>query len=78
MWVDYRLAEAGHIRAYTPGVLRKQLRANRFSIVKHTGNWVPFIPQKYLDDIKLPALSVTGTLLPWLAMDIIILARKDL
>lgn len=75
MWMNYSLEGACHIRAYNPRVLKKQLRAHGFSIVKFTGNWVPFIPQRYLDDIKMPILSITGTLFPNLAMDMIVLAR---
>jgi 2-polyprenyl-3-methyl-5-hydroxy-6-metoxy-1,4-benzoquinol methylase len=76
VWVNYGLKGSGHIRAYTPGVLRKQLKSSGFTIIRTTGNWVPFIPQKYLDDIKAPWLSFTGSILPGLAMDIIILAEK--
>lgn len=76
IWVDYRLHGSGHIRAYTPSILRRQLRSFDFKIVTMTGNWVPFIFQKFLDDIKAPWLSFTGTILPRLAMDIIILVKK--
>jgi 2-polyprenyl-3-methyl-5-hydroxy-6-metoxy-1,4-benzoquinol methylase len=76
IWVDYRLQGSGHIRAYTPTILRHQLRSFGFKIKKITGNWVPFVPQKYLDDIKVPWLSFTGTIFPRLSMDIIILAEK--
>ncbi len=75
-WVDYRLQGSGHIRAYTPAILSNQLRSSGFKIKKVTGNWVPLIPQKYLDDIKVPWLSFTGALFPGLAMDIIIMAEK--
>ncbi|MBN2013003.1 class I SAM-dependent methyltransferase [candidate division KSB1 bacterium] len=75
-WVDYRLQGAGHIRAYTPNVLKRQLKSFGFKIVKMTGNWVPFIPQKLIDDIKAPWLSITGTVAPGLAMDIIVLVQK--
>jgi len=47
-----------------------------FKIEKHKGNWVPFIPQRFINDIKWPWLSVTGDLFPNLSMDIIIKARK--
>jgi 2-polyprenyl-3-methyl-5-hydroxy-6-metoxy-1,4-benzoquinol methylase len=70
IWVDYRL------RAYTPKVLRRQLESSGFKIILTTGNWVPFIPQRYLDDIKAPWLSFTGSMFPGLAMDIIVLAEK--
>jgi hypothetical protein len=45
--------------------------------VRQLGNWVPFIPQHFVDDIKMPSLAVTGDLLPSLAMDIIVLAQKQ-
>jgi 2-polyprenyl-3-methyl-5-hydroxy-6-metoxy-1,4-benzoquinol methylase len=76
IWVNYNLGGSGHVRAYTPRVLKKQLINNGFSIIKHTGNWVPFIPQFILNDIQLPILSVTGSLFPNFAMDIIVLAKK--
>jgi len=75
-WVNYNLSGSGHVRAYTPRVLRKQLREHGFEVVVHKGNWVPFIPQHFLTDIHVPALAVTGDLLPNLAMDIIMLARR--
>jgi 2-polyprenyl-3-methyl-5-hydroxy-6-metoxy-1,4-benzoquinol methylase len=77
VWVDYRLQGSGHVRTYTPSVLRKQLRAFGFKIRKTTGNWVPLIPQRFLNDIQAPWLSFTGTLFPRLAMDMIVLARKS-
>lgn len=76
LWVDYRLKGTGHIRAYTPRTLKEQLKENGFLVTKHTGNWVPFIPQAILNDIQCPAMSITGTLFPNLSMDIIILASK--
>jgi ubiquinone/menaquinone biosynthesis C-methylase UbiE len=75
-WVNYSLDGSGHVRAYTPRVLKHQLASHGFKIVRHTGNWVPFIPQHFIDDVKMPALSITGDVLPGLAMDIIVLARK--
>jgi hypothetical protein len=38
---------------------------------------MPFIPQHFTDDIKMPWLAVTGDLFPNLAMDIIILAERE-
>jgi 2-polyprenyl-3-methyl-5-hydroxy-6-metoxy-1,4-benzoquinol methylase len=75
-WLNYNLDGSGHVRLYTPRTLKRQLLAHGFKVVKHTGNWVPFIPQRYVDDIKVPSLSITGDLLPNLAMDIIVLARR--
>ncbi|MDD5772186.1 MAG: class I SAM-dependent methyltransferase [bacterium] len=76
MWVDYSLNGSGHVRAYNPRVLKKQLIENGFLIKIHTGNWVPFLPQSMVNDIDFPCMSITGTLFPNIAMDIIILAEK--
>jgi len=75
-WVNYNLSGSGHVRAYTPRILKKQLSEHGFKVILQTGNWVPFIPQYFLSDLDVPALSVIGDLLPSLAMDIIMLARK--
>jgi len=71
------LEGVGHVRAYTPRILKRQLRAHGLAVEEHRGNWVPVIPQRFLDDLKLPALAVTGDLFPSLAMDIIVKARKQ-
>lgn len=76
-WVNYSLVGSGHVRAYTPSVLKKQLAQHGFKVIVHKGNWVPFIPQHFLSDIDFPALAITGDLLPSLAMDIIMLAKRD-
>lgn len=76
IWVNYNLNGSGHIRAYTPRVLKKQLRQHGFKVIKHLGNWVPFLPQRLIDDVRFPYLSFTGSLFPRLSMDIIILATK--
>jgi len=76
-WLNYNLAGSGHVRGYTPRVLKRQLAAHGFRVLRHTGNWVPFIPQQFVDDIRMPILAVTGDILPSLAMDIIILARRE-
>lgn len=76
-WLNYNLSESGHVRGYTPGALKKQLGAHGFKVIRNLGNWVPFIPQHFVDDVKVPGLSITGDILPTLAMDIIMLARKQ-
>jgi 2-polyprenyl-3-methyl-5-hydroxy-6-metoxy-1,4-benzoquinol methylase len=76
IWVDYSLQGVGHVRAYTPKILINQLKNHGLELVKHTGNWVPFIPQKYIDDVKLPFLSWTGSMFPNLSMDIIVMVEK--
>lgn len=40
------------------------------------GNFVLFVPQRFLNDIQAPWLARTGDWLPGLSMDIIIKARK--
>jgi SAM-dependent methyltransferase len=75
-WLNYNFSESSHVRGYTPHVLKRQLRAHGFRVVRHLGNWVPFIPQRFIDDVKMPSLAITGDLLPNLAMDIIVLASK--
>jgi 2-polyprenyl-3-methyl-5-hydroxy-6-metoxy-1,4-benzoquinol methylase len=75
-WLNYNLQGSGHVRGYTPRVLKRQLAEHGFRVTRHLGNWVPFIPQRYVDDIKMPFLSFTGTVWPSLAMDIIMLADK--
>lgn len=76
-WVDYRLSNCGHVRAYTPAVLKRHLRDHGFRVLQVTGNWVPFLPQAWIDDVKAPWLAVTGGWFPGLAMDIILLAQKN-
>jgi SAM-dependent methyltransferase len=76
-WLNYNLQDSGHVRGYTPRVLKKQLAAHGFHVLRHRGNWVPFIPQHFIDDVKMPSLAITGDLLPGLAMDIIVLATKQ-
>lgn len=77
VWVDYRLGSSGHVRAYTPRVLGAQLAAHGFRLERHVGNWVPFIPQRFTDDVKWPWLRFTGDWWPGLAMAIIMKCRKS-
>jgi len=77
IWLEYQLEGGeGHVRAYTPRVLKRQLQKRGFSIERHVGNWVPFIPQRYADDVRHPFLAVTGRMFPGWSMDIIVKARK--
>jgi 2-polyprenyl-3-methyl-5-hydroxy-6-metoxy-1,4-benzoquinol methylase len=75
-WLNYNLQGSGHVRGYTPRVLKGQLKMHGLTTIRQVGNWVPFIPQRFTDDIKVPALAVTGDLFPTLSMDIIVLSRK--
>jgi 2-polyprenyl-3-methyl-5-hydroxy-6-metoxy-1,4-benzoquinol methylase len=76
IWVQYRLGGLGHVRAYTPRALKNQLAEHGFVVEQHLGNWVPFVPQRFADDIRYPWLARTGDLFPSLAMDIIFKARR--
>ncbi|MBI2217749.1 MAG: methyltransferase domain-containing protein [Candidatus Rokubacteria bacterium] len=75
-WVDYRLGSSGHVRAYTPRVLRSQIERHGFRVERHVGNWVPFVPQRWADDVGHPWLSCTGDWWPNLAMAIVMKCRK--
>ncbi len=75
-WLNYNLKGSGHVRAYTPRILKKQMASHGLKVLHHLGNWVPFIPQHFTDDVKVPWLSFTGDLFPNLSMDIIVLAEK--
>ena len=75
-WVDYDLSGEGHVRAYTWPALRRQLRDCGLDPERVRGNWVPFVPQSKLDDLRLPALARTGDWLPTLSQDLIVRARR--
>ncbi len=77
MWMDHRVEGTGHLRYYTPRILRKQLEEHGFKVILHLGNWVPFVPQQWMDDRKAPWLSATGNWWPTLAMDILMKAKLD-
>ena len=77
IWLNYNLSGSGHVRGYTPRILKKQLAEHGFRVLVHKGNWVPFVPQHFVHDINMPALGLTGDMFPSLAMDIIMLARRE-
>ena len=76
MWMDIRVEGTGHVRYYTPRMLRAHLRRHGFHVEQHVGNWVPFVPQRFLDDRRAPWLAVTGDWFPSLAMGILMRARR--
>ena len=76
MWMDIRVEGTGHVRYYTPRMLRAHLRRHGFRVEQHVGNWVPFLPQRFLDDRRAPWLAVTGDWFPSLAMGILMRARR--
>ena len=57
LWVDHRVGGEGHVRAYTPRVLKKQLAQHGLVVTAHVGNWVPFLPQLIADDVREPWLA---------------------
>lgn len=77
MWMDVGLEGTGHLRYYTPRMLRHQLRCHGLRMERHVGNWVPIVPQRLLDDRRAPWLAVTGDWWPSLAMGILMRARRD-
>ena len=76
MWMDIRVEGTGYVRYYTPPMLRAHLRRHGFRVEQHVGNWVPFLPQRFLDDRRAPWLAVTGDWFPSLAMGILMRARR--
>lgn len=77
MWMDVGVEGAGHLRYYTPRVLRAQLARHGLRVERHVGNWVPLVPQRWLDDRRAPWLALTGDWWPSLAMGILMKARRD-
>jgi 2-polyprenyl-3-methyl-5-hydroxy-6-metoxy-1,4-benzoquinol methylase len=75
-WVDYELGGEGHVRAYTLRTLRTQLRSCGFEVERIAGNWVPFLPQALVHDVRVPALARTGDWLPGLSQGLIARARR--
>jgi len=76
-WMDYSLQEGcGHVRAYTPKVLKRQLSKSGFKVLRHLGDWVPLLPRRYINDIKYPFLAKIADVFPDLASGIIIQAIK--
>lgn len=76
IWVDFRAGGEGHVRAYTPRALKRQLAERGYVVRSQTGNWVPVIPQRFLDDQRAPWLGRTGPWAPNFAMDIIVVAER--
>jgi 2-polyprenyl-3-methyl-5-hydroxy-6-metoxy-1,4-benzoquinol methylase len=77
MWMDHRVAGTGHLRYYTPGLLRAQLAQHGLRVEEHLGNWVPLLPQRWVDDRRFPWLARTGDWFPALAMGILMKARRE-
>jgi len=75
-FVEHELGGDGHVRSYTLPVLRDQLERGGFAVEEATGNWVPFVPQFLLNDLRMPALARTGDWLPRLSQGLIVKARR--
>jgi 2-polyprenyl-3-methyl-5-hydroxy-6-metoxy-1,4-benzoquinol methylase len=75
IWVEYELSDQGHVRSYTVPTLRHQLRSNAFEVEQVTGNWVPLVPQRFVHDVRVPALARTGDWFPSLAQGIVVRGR---
>ena len=76
IWVEYELSSQGHVRAYTKRTLTRQLRSCGLTVESVKGNWVPFLPQAVVHDVRIPALARTGDWLPSLSQGLIVKARK--
>jgi 2-polyprenyl-3-methyl-5-hydroxy-6-metoxy-1,4-benzoquinol methylase len=76
MWMDVGVEGVGHVRYYTPRMLRHQLARHGLRVEHHVGNWVPIVPQRLLDDRRAPWLALTGDWWPSLAMGILMKARR--
>lgn len=75
IWVEYELSDQGHVRSYTVPTLRAQLRRNGFAVEQVVGNWVPVVPQRFVHDVRIPALARTGDWFPSLAQGIVVRGR---
>jgi ubiquinone/menaquinone biosynthesis C-methylase UbiE len=76
IWVEYELGGQGHVRAYTLPALRAQLRRHGFRVERELGNWVPVLPQRIVNDLRMPALARTGDWFPSLSQTLIVQARR--
>ena len=75
-WVEVALSDQGHVRAYTLHTLRAHLRGRGFEVEEVAGNWVPLIPQRWIDDVRFPPLARTGDWFPSLAQGLIARGRR--
>jgi hypothetical protein len=76
IWVEYELGDQGHMRAYTLPTLRAQLGRHGFRVERELGNWVPFLPQRLINDLRAPFLARTGDWFPSLSQTLIVQARQ--
>ncbi len=76
IWVEFALSDQGHVRAYTLPTLRTHLQARGFVVEAIAGNWVPLLPQRWTDDVRLRPLARTGDWFPSLSQGLIALGRR--
>jgi 2-polyprenyl-3-methyl-5-hydroxy-6-metoxy-1,4-benzoquinol methylase len=76
VWVEVALSDQGHVRAYTLPTLRAHLQARGFVVEAIAGNWVPLLPQRWIDDVRLPPLARTGDWFPSLSQGLIARGRR--
>ena len=76
VWVEFALSDQGHVRAYTLPTLRAHLQERGFAVEAIAGNWVPLLPQRWIDDVRLPPLARTGDWFPSLSQGLIARARR--
>ena len=76
IWVEYALGGQGHVRAYTLPTLRAHLTRCGFLVETIVGSWVPLLPQRWTDDVRLPALARTGDWFPSLSQGLIARGRR--
>ncbi len=76
IWVEFAMSDQGHVRSYTLPTLRAHLGARGFAVEAIVGNWVPFLPQRWVNDVRFPALARTGDWFPALSQGLIAKARR--
>lgn len=74
--LQYSNEGVGHVRYYTAGVLRLQLKRHGFEVEKLTGNFLPAPGPLMREPFKRFLLSPLGSLMPTLSDVIIVKARK--
>lgn len=76
IWVEFALSDQGHVRAYTLPTLRSHLTSCGFAVDAIVGNWLPLLPQRWMDDVRHPALARTGDWFPSFSQGLIAKARR--
>jgi len=80
-WMDYSVRDGvGHVRYYTPGILRRQLLKHGFQSLRFSSSWVPLVPTRWAlcpgyPKAVFPLSFFLGDLFPSLGMEIIVACR---